>query len=192
MHSNSVDFQWWVSTNHRGRKKHSASGWWCGACGLPNHKKPTRLLTVQIGDTANEQAVFLARGAPDGERDNVVTALNLVTHLTQENEIGVEVKGLAGSSKSRLAETGGVVHFGGQCKSFGCRGRVGAVPSLNKECTKIGDSLCGRARNAISRKKKNKWKAPLMDWVVLRQAQYQSSKEEEWNECMRSLQQHPG
>ena len=37
------------------------SGWWCGACGMPHDwRKPNRLLTLQVGDTANDQIVFLA------------------------------------------------------------------------------------------------------------------------------------
>ena len=36
------------------------SGCWCGAHGQPyDWRKPYRLLTLQFGDTANEQAFFL-------------------------------------------------------------------------------------------------------------------------------------
>ena len=43
------------------------SGWWCGACGQPYDLK--------------EQVVFLAYGAPDGDCDNMISVLTLVTNL---------------------------------------------------------------------------------------------------------------
>ena len=44
---------WWVRINHGEKKK---KGWWCGACGIPyDWRKPHRLLTLQIGDPANDQ-----------------------------------------------------------------------------------------------------------------------------------------
>ena len=39
------------------------------------------LQSLQCVDTANEQVVFPAYGAPDGERDNVIGALKLLTNL---------------------------------------------------------------------------------------------------------------
>ena len=55
-----ADFLWWVSTSHgERRKKKSMRGWWCGMCGqLYGWRKPSRLLTLQFGDTANEQVSF--------------------------------------------------------------------------------------------------------------------------------------
>ena len=44
-------------------------------------RKANRLFILQIGDTANEQVVFVAAGAPDGGRDNMNSALKLVTKL---------------------------------------------------------------------------------------------------------------
>ena len=75
------DLLWWVSTNHRERlKNNSMGGWWCGACGQPyDFIKSDRLLTLQFGDTTNEQVVFLAHGAPDGECDNMISAVKLIT-----------------------------------------------------------------------------------------------------------------
>ena len=67
-------------------------------------RKPNRLLTLQFGDTAKEQVVFLAYGAPDGERDNMISVLKLVTNLMKCNKLNVEVKGLTDTSKERLAE----------------------------------------------------------------------------------------
>ena len=40
----------------------------------------------------------------DGERDHMISALKLVTNLMKGNKPGVVVKGLADSSKNRLAE----------------------------------------------------------------------------------------
>ena len=58
------DSLWWVSADHgERRKKNSMSGWWS----LRAWRKPTRLFTLQAGDTANEQVVFPAYGAPHGE-----------------------------------------------------------------------------------------------------------------------------
>ena len=55
------DFMCWGSTHQGGKEKHSMSGWWCGACGRQyDSRKPIRLFTLQIRDTANEQVVFQA------------------------------------------------------------------------------------------------------------------------------------
>ena len=48
------------------------SGWWCGACGMPcDWRKPNPLLTLQIGDTADDQIVLPAYSALGGECDNI-------------------------------------------------------------------------------------------------------------------------
>ena len=81
------------------RNKDSTSGWWCGACQQPYvWRKPNRLLTLQIGDTANEQVVLMASGPPDGERDSMTCALKLA---------------ITTDLRRRFA----VVHRGGHCKS---------------------------------------------------------------------------
>ena len=50
--------------------------------------KPNRLLTLQIGDTANEQVVSPVHGAPDGECDSLMCALKLVTNVTKRKQSG--------------------------------------------------------------------------------------------------------
>ena len=81
------------------------AGWWCGACGQPyDWRKPNRLFTLQFGDTSNAQEVFPAYGAPDGESDNTISALKLVTNLIKGSKLGVEAKGFNESSKNRLVE----------------------------------------------------------------------------------------
>ena len=98
------------------RKKNTMSGWWCGAYGQPcDWREPNRL---QIGDTASEQVFFPTCGAPDGECDNMISALILVKNLMKCNKLGVVVKGLTEISKNRLTEALG----GGQCKSVGHHG----------------------------------------------------------------------
>ena len=67
-------------------------------------RKPKRLLTLQIGDTANEQVVFPAYGARNGDCDHMISSAKLVTHLMKGNKLGVVVKGLSEISKNRLAE----------------------------------------------------------------------------------------
>ena len=79
------------------------SSWWCGACWQPyDGRGPNRLVTLQIYDTANEELVFLASGAPDGKCDNLISALKRVLNLMQRNKLGV--KGLERCSKNRLRE----------------------------------------------------------------------------------------
>ena len=56
--------------------------------------KSKRLLTLQIGDTANEQVVSPVHGAPDGECDFLMCALKLVTNVTKRKQAGVVVEGL--------------------------------------------------------------------------------------------------
>ena len=43
-------------------------------------RKPKRLLTLLIGETANEQVVFTAYSAPNGECDNMIGACLEVGH----------------------------------------------------------------------------------------------------------------
>ena len=63
------DVLWWVYINCEARRNHCGmSGWWCGGCGQPcDWGKSNRLLTFQIGNTANEHVIFPAYGASDGE-----------------------------------------------------------------------------------------------------------------------------
>ena len=49
------------------------------------------LVLRSLGDTANEQVVFPAYGAPDGESDNMINALKLVTNLRKRKKFGVVV-----------------------------------------------------------------------------------------------------
>ena len=83
-----------VGTNHgESRNNNSRNDWRCGACGQPyDWRKLDRLLTLQMGDRAQEQVVFLVYGVPDGERDSLICALNLVTNLTKESELGIVVQ----------------------------------------------------------------------------------------------------
>ena len=66
-------------------------------------RKPNDFLTLLIGDTHRDRVVFLAHGALDGERDNMVCVLKLVTNLLKGNRFGVEVKGLT-KGREKLAE----------------------------------------------------------------------------------------
>ena len=54
-------------------------------------RKPNRFLTLQVGDTASDQVVFLAFCALDGECDNMVCVLMLVTNQVKGNKFGVKV-----------------------------------------------------------------------------------------------------
>ena len=54
-----------------------------------------------FGDTANEEEVFPAYGAPGVECDTMISALKLVQN---GNKLGVEVKGIPESSNHRLAD----------------------------------------------------------------------------------------
>ena len=69
-------------------------------------RKPNHLLTLQIGDTADDQRVFQAffHSAPGGECDNMIVVLKLVTNLIKGNNFGVEVKGSAESSRGKLTK----------------------------------------------------------------------------------------
>ena len=72
------------------------SGWWCGVCGQPyDWRRPNGVLTLHIGDTAREQVVFPAHGAPGGECDTSVSAWEPVTNLMKGNKAG------GGRAKSR-------------------------------------------------------------------------------------------
>ena len=89
------DFLWWSSTNHgEKKKKNNMSVWWCGACGMPfDWRKPERLLALQIGDTANEQVLFTAYSAPNGECDNMICVLKLVTNPCARKHVRSERQG---------------------------------------------------------------------------------------------------
>ena len=53
-----------------------------GGYGQPcDWRKPNSLLTLQFGDTAKEQLVFAAYGAPHGECDSMTSALKRVPNL---------------------------------------------------------------------------------------------------------------
>ena len=81
------------------RQTNSMCGWWCGVCGMPyDWRKPNRLLTLQIGHTANDQMIFLAYSALGG-CDEMIVVLQLITNLVKGNNFEVEVKGLTESSK---------------------------------------------------------------------------------------------
>ena len=67
-------------------------------------RKPNRLITLQIGNKANDQIVCLAYRALAGERDNMIVVLKLIVSLAKTNSLGVEVKRLTDSSKEKLAE----------------------------------------------------------------------------------------
>ena len=95
----------------------------CGVCGqLYDWQKPNRLLTLQIGDTANEQVVFPAYGGPGGECDNLICTLKHVMNLMKGKKLGVVVTSSAEIAKNRLAEVLKLVHFGGQCKGVSHHG----------------------------------------------------------------------
>ena len=81
------DFLWWVSTNHgEKKKKNNMSVWWCGPSGMPfDWRELERLLSLQIGDTANEQVVFTAYSALNGEFDNMILCLE-ISHKPQCKE----------------------------------------------------------------------------------------------------------
>ena len=52
----------WVTSNHGGKKNHyRMGGLWCDSCGKSyDWRKANRLLTLQVGDMAQDQIVFLA------------------------------------------------------------------------------------------------------------------------------------
>ena len=87
------DFLWRVSANHGETKKKNEK---------QQERKPNRLLTLQIGDTATDHTVFTACGAP-GECNNMFVVLKLITNLVKGTSFCVRVKSLT-ESKSRLAE----------------------------------------------------------------------------------------
>ena len=61
-------------------------------------REPNCLLTLQIGDTANNQMVFPVYSALGGDCDK------LITNLLKGNKFEVEVKCLTESSKGKMAE----------------------------------------------------------------------------------------
>ena len=56
-------------------------------------RKPERLLSLQIGDTANEQVVFTAYSALNGEFENMVCVLKLVTNPSARKHVRSERQG---------------------------------------------------------------------------------------------------
>ena len=55
-------------------------------------------------ETANEQVVFPAYSAPDGDCDIMICVSKLATNLVKGNKFGVKVKGLTGDSREKPAE----------------------------------------------------------------------------------------
>ena len=68
----------------------------------PRHSKFDCLLILQTG-TAHEHVVFPVYGAPDGECDRIISALELVTNVMKGNKLGVVVQGFTERSENRLA-----------------------------------------------------------------------------------------
>ena len=65
------------------------SGWWCGSCGMSYEwRKPNRLPTLQVGVTVQDQIVCAAYAAPDGECNNLICALRLITNLMKRQQVG--------------------------------------------------------------------------------------------------------
>ena len=125
------DFLWCVSTHHGKRPKtNSVSGWWCGACGQPYDRRKAEQ-TAYIADsrqTANEQVGLTADGAPDGECDNMISPLKLVTKL--------------------FKKVTGVLNVGGQCKSAGHHGAVGAAQGGTQNlCCQVLAKMCTYKRS---------------------------------------------
>ena len=56
-------------------------------------RKLERLLSLQIGDTANEQVVFTAYSAPNGEFDNMICVLKSVTNSSARKHVRSERQG---------------------------------------------------------------------------------------------------
>ena len=122
-----------MSTKHGDRrKKNSVSCWWCGACGHPYDWKPHCLLTFEIGDTANEQVVFTAYGALDGECYKMISALKLVTNLIKGNKLGVEVKRPYRKQSEQTCGCFVVVHFGGEARAFVTMGELAQFKEVHK------------------------------------------------------------
>ena len=72
-----------MSTNHGENGRRTA--WVVGGAELAGRAMTGKSQTVcspcGFGDTANKQVVLAAYGAPDGECDDKISALNLVTNL---------------------------------------------------------------------------------------------------------------
>ena len=105
-----------ASANHGEKKKktkHNMSGWWCGACGMPyDWRKPNRLLTLQVGDTANDLQVLLACSAFGGECDRIVM-LKLITNLVKGHFWGGG-QWPRRKQQEQVGGSAGVRHFGGR------------------------------------------------------------------------------
>ena len=83
------------------RQKNRMIGSWRGACGQPYvRRKPNRLLTLQIGDTANE---FFRRTGRQMESVTRDQCANTCHECEKGNKLGVVVKQHTESSKNRLA-----------------------------------------------------------------------------------------
>ena len=109
--------KWKKEVRSRSRGSASTQGW----------RKPSGLLTLQIADAAQEQVLFSAYGASDGECDKMFCALQLITNLTKEEikEICVQTNGCEQKSQDH----GGVeaVHSSGYCKGAGHHGSVNKI-----------------------------------------------------------------
>ena len=67
--------------------KNRMSGQWCGAFEMPyDWRKPNRLNTLQIGETANDQTVFPVYSVPMRQHDGGSES----TNLAKRNNFGRE------------------------------------------------------------------------------------------------------
>ena len=71
-------------------------------------------------------------GAPDGECDNIIRALKLVTNLTKGKELGVEVKGFTDSSQERLAEPFGTFFSPDNARALVTMGELARFKEVHK------------------------------------------------------------
>ena len=84
------------------------------------------LLTLQIGDTAHEQVAFPAKGAPDGECDNLILCVETRRELHERKKQKIAVQKLAENNNTKDLGGGAEVHSG-PCKSIGNHQRDGEV-----------------------------------------------------------------
>ena len=108
-----------------------------------------RLLTLQFGSTANEELVFPAYGAPDGECYNIISAFKLITNLIKGDEFGVEARGLVKGSKEELAEALATFIFVDNARAFVTLGELARfqeahrvlLPNFNKQIHKRAEVI---------------------------------------------------
>ena len=96
-------------------------------------RKLNRLLTLLIGDTMQEQLVFPAYGATDGESDNLICAQKLVTNLMTGNKLEVVVQSFAEGGKNKNSEA--LQRFIAMDNSIGHYGCFGAVHVRALDCS---------------------------------------------------------